>query len=316
VIDRNILGKNLRGQKFLFLIIGFVIVCTLFLPFATANLWWREALNSAHVVLFFFISFVLYFLFSTRSFFSNKLVTYFAVLVAGLVIGVVIEILQGFVQREASVDDLYRNFWGMASGLSFVALTQQKVLRSKILAAIFSFGFLLFGIAPLFQISWDYLQRDKIFPFITAFEEKEFARFLRFNHAALLTGNVVMRDSKKLHRIRFDQGKYPGLAIIEPERNWSAYHKLRFQVFSDNTSNTRLVLKIYDEKHNQNYSDRFNQHFIIRPGLNEIIVSLIQIRDAPVGRKLDLTKISGVQLFLTNVTTPLFLELSDFILEK
>ncbi len=197
VIGLNTPGQNQRGQKLLFLIIGLAVVCALFLPFKTPNLWWHEALDSAHFALFFFISLGLYFLFSTRLSFSGIIPTYAAVLIAGLIFGVVIELLQGLFQREASVDDLYRNFLGMASGLSFIAFTRQKVLRNKIVAATFSFGFLLLGIAPLFQISLDYLQRDKNFPFITAFEEKNFARFLHFNHAALLADESVMRDGEK-----------------------------------------------------------------------------------------------------------------------
>ena len=311
------MDRNKPNKNFLFLVIGLVAVCGLFLPFATTNLWWREALNSGHTVLFFFISFVLYFLFSARPFFLNGVITFLAVLVVGMSLGVVIEILQGLLQREASMDDLYRNFFGIVSGLSFAVLTQQKVLRNKMLAAIFSLSFLLLGMGSLLQISWHYMQRDKIFPFITAFDEKWFTRFLRFNHTELLgVATSVTSDGKKLYKIRFDSGKYPGIGVVEPEKDWSAYHKLRFQVFSDNATNVKLVLRVYDEKHNKNYNDRFNQRFIIQPGLNEIIVNLTQIRNAPVDRKLDLTSISNVQLFLISVESSLFLGLSDLLLEK
>ena len=305
---------NKRGKQLFFSIAALFVVYGLFSPFEISNLWWREALNSAHVILFFLISLALYFLFSARSFFSSTVATYLAVLFVGLAMGVVIEILQTLFERDSSVGDLYKNFLGIMSGLGFVALTQQKILRNKIVAALFSFGFFLLGVAPLLQISWDYSQREKILPLVTAFEEKWFTRFFDLNHAALLGVNT--NDGKKLYRVRFDPARYSGISLIEPEGNWSAYHKLRFQVFSDNASNVSLELKIYDGKHNQNHNDRFNKSFTIQPGLNEIIVGLDQVRNAPINRKLDLADISSVQLFLINVESSLFLRLSDLLLEK
>lgn len=180
------INRNTQGKRLFFPIVVLLVACGLFWPFVVSNLWWREALNSGHVILFFFISLALYFLFSTRSFFSSKVVTYFAVLFAGLAIGVVTEISQTLFQRESSLEDLYKNFLGMMSGLGFIALTQQKILRNKILAGLFSLSFFLLGVVPLLQISWDYLQREEAFPFITAFEEKWFVRFFDLNHVVLL----------------------------------------------------------------------------------------------------------------------------------
>lgn len=306
-----------QGQKFIFLIIGLVVVCGLFVPFTSINLWWREVLNSSHVVLFFFISVVLYFLFSTRSFFRSAVAVHAAVLVAGMIIGVSIEMLQGLFQREASVDDLFRNLLGILSGLSFVVLIQQKKLRNKIIAGVVLASFFLLGIAPLIQISWDYLQRGKNFPAITVFEEEWFSRFVHLNNTEFVgETNPEADEGEALHQIRFDPGKYSGIDIVEPEKNWSTYQKLQFEVHSNNAVDITLVLKVVDKMHNQSYNDRFNQRFIIRPGFNEMTVDLRQIRDAPVARELDLSNISGVQLFLLDVESPLFLGLSDLYLEK
>jgi hypothetical protein len=312
-----VIKRYKSDKRLLFLIAGLLIICGLFWPFTISSLWWREALNSGHVILFFFIFLALYFLFSTRSYFSSRVVTYFSALLAGLAVGVVIEVLQMLFQRESSIEDLYKNFLGMMSGLGFIVLTQQKILRNRILAGLFSFSFFLLGIVPLLQISWDYLQREKALPFVTAFEEKWFVRFFDLNHAVFLGEMApVTNDGKKLYRVRFDPGKYSSIDVIEPEEDWSVYRKLRFQVLSENASDINLVLKIYDEKHNQNYNDRFNQGFIIQPGLNEITVNLNQVRNAPINRKLDLANISNVQLFLINVESSLFLELGNLLLEK
>ena len=153
------------NKKFLFSAIsGLIIVSLLFMPLAAGNLWWREVFNSGHVILFLFISFVLYFRLSATLRFSNSAIIYLIVLVTGLLLGVTIELLQGLLQRETSVDDLYRNFFGIISGLGLVSLRRQKIRSNKILMGMFSIGFLLLGSGSLFQISWHYIQRAHAFP--------------------------------------------------------------------------------------------------------------------------------------------------------
>lgn len=293
---------NKLSKSFLFSVIGLIIICALFFsPFSATNLWWREALNSGHTILFVFVSLALYSVLSVRPSLSSSIKSYFAVLVVGLLLGVAVEVLQGLLQREASTEDLYKNIFGLVSGLGFVSFTRQKIWRKKILLAIFSFGFLLLGTSSLFQISWDYLQRDKAFPSITVLDEKWFASFYRFNNVELLgVVEPATNDSAKLYHLRFDPGKYPGINIIEPEENWSAYDKLRFIVFSANKENIELILRVHDKKHNQNYNDRYNKRFIISPGQNNIAVNLTQIRHAPVDRELELANVAGVQLFMIN----------------
>ena len=121
------------------------------MPLAAGNLWWREVFNSGHVMLFIYISFVLYFRLSAISRFSNSVIIYFVVLVVGMLLDIAVEMLQGLLQRETSVDDLYRNFSGIMPGLGVVSLTRQKILSNKILILIFSLGFLLLGTCSLFQ---------------------------------------------------------------------------------------------------------------------------------------------------------------------
>lgn len=312
----NIVAKS-RKLKFLFLFIGLVLAAGLFVPFPTINLWWREVLNSCHVILFFFVSFILYFLLSAKRLFKNTVMVHLAVIVLGLLIGAGIEVLQGLLQREASIDDLFRNLLGILSGLSFVLYTLQQSTRNKIVTGLASLGFLLLGIAPLAQITWDYMQREKAFPQITAFEEVWFSRFVHFESVELTDNkNLITEGDVQFQQFRFDPGQYPGIEVIELEKDWTAYRKLRFQVHSKNASIITMVLKVYDKKHNQHFDDRFNQRFEIQPGLNQISVDLLEVRDAPVARELNLSEVSTIQLFIPGVDSPVFLGLSNLYLEK
>ena len=303
-------------KKFLFsTIAGLIVVSLLFMPLAAGNLWWREAFNSGHVILFAVISYVLYFRVSITFRFSNTVIIYLIVLVAGLLLGLAIEVLQDLLQREASIDDLYRNFSGIISGLGLVSLRRQKSLFNKILMAMFSLGFLLLGTCSLFQISWHYIQRTNAFPVILDFNAEWSDSFVRYNRAELDMSSGRPGDKDRLFRIRFETGLYPGVAIIEPAPDWSAYRNLRFKVTSGAENDTNLILRIHDKSHDNNYRDRFNQKLILHPGLNEMVITLDQIKKGPANRDLDLTNIAGLILFLSKVERPQLLEISNIYLD-
>ncbi len=304
------------NKKFLFSAIsGLIIVSLLFMPLVAGNLWWREVFNSGHVILFLFISFAFYFRLSAALRFSNSAIIYLIVLVTGLLLGVTIELLQGLLQREASVDDLYRNFFGIISGLGMVSLRHQTLLSNKILMLIFSLGFLFLGTCSLFQISGHYIQRANAFPVILDFDEGWFNSFVSFKRAEMEVYSGKTDDNHRLFRIRFDAGRYPGVAIIEPVPDWSAYSNLRFKVVSGHDKNMDLSVRIHDRKHDNNYQDRFNQKLIIHPGLNEIIIPLARIEEGPLNRDLDLANIAGLIIFLSKVEKSQLLEISNIYLD-
>ncbi len=285
------------------------------MPLGTGSLWWRELFNSGHTILFLFISFILYSWLKTTFCFSSSATTYLVVLVTGLLLGIAIEMLQGLLQRETSVDDLYRNFFGIIAGLGLVLLRRQKILRNKILMVIFSLSFLLFGTYSLFQISWHYVQRANAFPVIVDFNEEWSGSFVRFNKTEMEVRSRKAGDKDRLFLLRFGAGSFPGVTIIETAPDWSAYRNLRFKVASGYDDNMNLILRIHDKNHDYNYQDRFNQKLIIYPGLNEIVISLAQIEKGPLNRNLDLTSIAGLILFMSQVKKSQLLEISNIYLD-
>ena len=310
-----IVYRNLN-KKFLFLFVaGLIVVSLLLMPFSATNLWWTEVFNSGHVLLFLLISLVLYFWLSATFCFSSAAIIYLVVLVTGLLLGVAIEALQGLLQREASVDDLYRDFFGIVSGLGLVSLTRQKMLRNKILMGMFSLGFLFLGSGSLFQISWHYIQRAQAFPVILDFNAAWTNSFVRFDKTEMKLSSDKAGGNNHLFRIRFVAARFPGVSIIEPVPDWSTYRKLRFKVASGHNENLNLFLRIHDVYHDQHYQDRFNQKLIIHPGLNEIVISLAQIEKGPLNRDLDLTNIAGLILFMSKVEESQLLEISNIYLD-
>lgn len=241
---------------------------------------------------------------------------YLTVLFLMLLLGTAIELVQSGLHREASMDDLLKNFYGIISGLGFVMFVRQKNARNRIFSLVFSLAFLFFGVSSLFQLTWHYVQRDSAFPVLVDFDKIWLASFVRFNNAELLGhANTERANNKAFYRLRFDAAQYPGVSIVEPEENWSDFNKLHFDVYSDNASDIEMVLRIHDQLHTQAYSDRFNKVYVIRHGLNEIDVNLSDVRKAPIDRELDLMNIAGVEFFLINLETSVFLEVSNMFLE-
>ncbi|MBE9561179.1 MAG: hypothetical protein IMF15_10350 [Proteobacteria bacterium] len=240
---------------------------------------------------------------------------YLAVLFLMLLFGVAIELIQSGLHREASMDDLYKDFYGIISGLGFVMFVRQKKARNRIFSLVFSFAILFLGVGSLFQLGWHYVQRDSAFPVLVDFDKNWSASFVRFNNTELLGhANTERTNNEGFYRIRFDVAQYPGVSVIEPEENWSGFNRLHFDVYSDNASDIEMVLRIHDQLHTQAHSDRFNKVYVIRHGLNKIDVNLTDVRKAPIDRELDLMNIAGVEFFLINSKTSVFLEVSNIFL--
>jgi len=288
----------------------------LLVPLPADTLWLRELFNSGHSVVFIFITLILFEYVNIRLKGFHPVIISLVVLATAFVIGVFIEMTQGLLQREASVSDLSRNLFGIIAGLSLAIYFQQKAWYNRLaLVSVMLTGLFLGGYS-LIELSWNYYQRSKAFPLLTEFEKPWTKSFVRFNKAAF-QGGVVKKNPLEAtrYKFRFEPGLYPGVSIIEPVENWSGYRILHFDVFSTNIDNVKMVLRVHDKQHNQDFRDRFNRHFILQPGFNRIVVELAEIRDALYSRKIDMANIAGVEMFLTEVEEPLYLEISNIFIQ-
>ncbi len=296
--------------------IGLIVIAVLlFVPLPTNNLWWREAINSGHTLLFFFLSFVIHDQVSARVRWSNRLVIYIFVLLIGMLLGVVIEALQISGQRDASLSDIYRNLLGLMAGIFLIELLKSKKLTSLLLVIAVA-GFLWTGLNPLLRLSWHYFQRHNAFPVIIEFDANWSSSFVRYKNARMLKVRVSDQQNSHLHPIQFYPGNYPGVSIIEPEPNWSGYGHLHLVIHSMNAGSYYMTLRVHDESHNQEYSDRFNKRLLVQPGLNAFSISLDQIRHGAVDRELDLKNIAGLILFSSKLKEPLQIAVADIVLIK
>jgi len=296
---------------------GALLLVLLFYPFATESLWWRQALNSGHTFFFFVLSFALYNQVKNIPKFSERRVAICITIFFCLFLGAAIELIQGYfydvLQREGSIDDFYNDIYGMVSGLALAAVRRQEIVRQKLLFGLIGAFFLMLGSYSLIQISWHGFQRANALPLVTQFHESWMTSFVRLQQVEM-TG-VITKQGRKWYQMRFDKSKYPGIDIIEPVADWSAYKEIGFEVWSNNENDVSLTLRIHDDKHNQEYSDRFNRRFIIKPGMNSISVNLLDVKHSPKNRELNMNSVSGMKVFMVDVKESTFLDMSNIYFE-
>lgn len=306
-------------KKLFWAAVSVLVVTLLLAPMPSGNLWWREAVNSSHVFVFGAISFVIYHQLSVRQPSPGNAMTYVLVFIITMSIGIIVEMLQGLTQRDANLDDITRNLFGILAGLCFLAGFQQigKCSGRAVIVSLAAGSFLLLmGVYPLFQLSWHYLERKNAFPVIIDFNRQWSSSFVRFNNAEII--NTVDNrhvEGAEMRLVQFNPGKYPGMSVIELEPDWSGYNSLRITMFSGHKKNIALVLRVHDKVHNQGHEDRFNKRLVVEPGLNEFDMPLDKIRQGPVQRELDLANIAGVILFFNDLNDGVQIELGNLYLK-
>jgi len=307
----------IAGRKFLSLFIVVFVLALMFLPLTTESLWIREALNSGHTIFFFFLSFHIYRSLKKHTNISKTYLIAVIVVFVGILLGILIEVVQTFLNREASVVDLYRDVMGIFAGLCLVASSEAKkmckpVYRFLSLAA--AIALLLLALAPLMQLSVHYIQRNRAFPVVVDLGANWSGSFVDYSHVELLPGEDLNKKDKR-HQVLFGPGRFSGISVREPVADWSTYRYLKFSVASYEEADLVLVLRVHDKQHNQDYSDRFNQALVVHPGINEYSLALSSIREGPVTRQLELRQIAGLILFLSQKSWSAKLNIGNLYLE-
>ncbi len=299
-------------------VLAIAIIGLLLLPFPASSLWWREAFNSSHVILFVFLSMFTYFQLAKKYQATDITRLFGFILLAGILFGITIELLQSLVQRGSSLHDVYRDVAGIIAGFFIIGVINNYEYR-KFRAVIFliSTGVLLFfSLLPLAQITLDTIARNRAFPVLVDFDANWSSSFVQFNSAEIVHRSHSDKiEAEKLFPVLLKQGAYPGFSVTEPVADWSKYQNLRFKIFSNNKEDFKLVLRVHDNLHNQAHSDRFNKSLIIESGLNEIIIATAEIQKGPAQRALEMTAIAGIILFASNLDSELQFEISNIILQ-
>lgn len=282
------------------------------------DLIWGPLHDSSHSFVFFLVSLIGYLLFSLRTSQRGLRIA----LVAGgcFLTGIAIELVQPFVGRSASFNDIYYNFIGISSGaLLFLALTSKDQGKRKITLGLTSILLLGSSLTVPGIGYYTYMKRDTLMPELLNFEEPWQRRLWRAGggaHASVVDAPSEWQQGSKVVRIDYPKRSYPGLTIKHVSPDWSDYQTLSFSVFSKLETPQQLTLRVNDRAHIHQYSDRFNQRIVVHPGLNQIQIGLDTIMKAPKDREMNIDSIAELAIFAVKPSTTFTLYFDDFRLEK
>lgn len=288
---------------------------------------WQEVFNLGHIPLFGLVAVLaleasraLIPAFSARPF-SHYLVAF--VFVA--VISLVSEVIQlDLPNRKAEVQDAVHNLIGavcfLAIRYAFDANYRSQANRVPrgLLVGVVLFA-LFVSSWDLIELGWRYGMRAAAFPVVVDFDSRWQQPFLSLPRAGLAIVPAPQEWRSKagqtVAEVSFPHERWPGVTIREPYPDWTGYRSLRVQVFSPESRIVPLTFRIDDARHNQEYRDRFNRTVNIEPGLNDLSISLEDVRKAPADREMDLGDISQIILFTNTPEEPIRLYVSDAWLE-
>ena len=289
------------------------------------SLFWSAVQNSGHSLVFALLTFTCLLL--LVRFDPRPTSRHFTVLVAAVaVFGCSVEVLQGFIGREASLYDILLNLVGIAVGVMlFIAFTAHGIALYK-RAALFAIAasiLLACFTNPIRYAISAALQPD--LPVLADFEY--FSASNKVSALRAATTKLVKQpedwpaNQSRVLRVRFGPGKWPGVSFLQPHRDWSGYETFSFQVFNPTDQAIEVVLRVHDYFHNNTRSDRFRRRLTIPPGQSDIVIPIDHIRrldrdnQSPRRVAMDMTKIKGIIIFASSGSQDAVLYFDNLLLQ-
>jgi hypothetical protein len=279
-----------------------LLTAVVFSPAGGDWLWSRRLHDFAHGPIFGSVALLALLLLRARSsaVLSHQYVTAFLI---AFTLGGVTELLQTLSRRDPSWADLGMDVLGATAFLSIFALFDKRVNvgRSRRVVAPIVVAAAVLLVLPLLSTAFDYSQRARAFPIIVDFSRgigDDFWTTRQVKARIERLPNEFSTRNERALRVQFLPGRWQGLDLREPPRDWQDYEVLLLDVVNPTPEVLKLVLRVDDLGYNGPSIDRYNGRFEIPPFRRSTIhIPLSNIESAPRGRKFNLSNITRVLLF-------------------
>ncbi len=219
--------------------------------------------------------------------------------------GLVIEIVQPFFGRTASVRDLGINMLGVAFVLCFMVTARRTVPVFFLIsgrAAVLGLCFAVFYVPAI--TLWDMHQAARQFPVLSDFET-------RFQHKRWSHGKIVQDVSRygdSSLRVYLDNARqYPGTTMTHGFGNWQEYSCLALSIYNPEAVPLNIHISIRDQGHGEGgrgFGNRFDDRFEIGQGWHDLRIPVQDIKAGPRDRELDLSRLRSMVVFSMNLSEP------------
>lgn len=253
----------------------------------------RTIENAGHMPVFFLVTIGL--LIVLRADFKFARARQYALAgIVGVGLGLLSEVIQLPLSRDASWEDVFSDAVGVVCALAVYALVDRRPRLPRVTwlgALAVALGCVAFYVTPLVRMSVAYVHRNGQFPVLADFRSP-IEPFWTVGYGTNRT------PSGGALEVEFVGGPWPGVSLHEPVPDWSAYRTLLIDVENPDTDKLGLTVRVHDRGHWREYSDRFNRHFELAAGERRTLrIDLGEVARAPKGRVMDMRQIANVALF-------------------
>jgi len=235
------------------------------------------------------------------------------------VIGGGVELAQGVVGGSADSWDVVRDGGGIVvAALWSVAQWRGQRASTRWLLRCVALAIAVGFFTPTLEAITDEMRARRQFPVLADFGARsELTRFTwSESSSAVLEQADPIDGSRMILHLFLLPGKYPGLSFEFFPRDWRGWGYFVLVCTNPGKELLPLTIRINDIEHNQEYDDRYNQTFMLTPGVNAIRIPLADVESAPQTRKLDLGHVALVVAFAYELREPRELLIRQFRLSR
>lgn len=264
----------------------------------------QVAQNTAHVPAFGFVAWLA--LRWLQSFRLSRMLHwqgYLAAFTIAVALGIVVELVQRLLQRDAEISDVIHDALGALGVLCFCASAQIGSRSRTLLLVLLISGALSLGVGtyPLAWATVAWFKREQQFPQLVSFDSQIDAFFLVPEADARIVEfpqSLAQEPHERALLLPLVNGEYPGVEIARPHADWRGYEKLVLDVANPADRPVSLSLRVHDRKHNSLSNDRFSSTQELPPRARVLYqLRLTDIESAPATRRMDMSQIASVIIF-------------------
>ncbi len=176
--------------------------------------------------------------------------------------------------------------------------------------------FIILPAIPIFLTAIDTWNMKRTFPALSSFESfLEMSRWTQ-KESKICRTTLHATEGKYSLEVTLLPGNYPGISMDYLANDWSGYKSMSFDVFLQGPSPLNITVRINDQAHNNEFTDRFNRRFQILPGENHISIKLDDVEKAPKGRLMIMAEITNLSIFAYKLKGLKQVYFDNFRLEK
>lgn len=224
------------------------------------------------------------------------------VLGACAVIGVLVELAQPLLGRDAEIKDVINDLLGACIGVTVhmcVANRTRHVYRAAALGIV----------GPAIALAWPvgaavqaYAARQNAFPVLFRAGDAALEYFTASRSASISLERLPTEwsrfENETAARVEFLEDEWTSFGIFEPQPDWSRHSKLMVDLTNPGDAALPLQLRVYDRAYDGSFEDQFNRVFELPPRARvTLALSLDEMRILPSGRTLKTGAISDVMIY-------------------